>query len=87
MSVLEDRVITAYYQNQTDKWLILRVSNPQLWVEKVLCPGQTICFQVIRSSRIKIYTYPSVTMMLEEIILAKQLLQVAPYPNDAQYRH
>jgi hypothetical protein len=77
MSVLEDRVITAYYQNQTDKWLILRVPNPQLWLERALCPGQTVCFQVNRSSRIEIYTYSLVTMMIEEIILAEQLSQVA----------
>jgi hypothetical protein len=85
--MLEDRVVAASYQNQTNKLLILRVSNPQLWVEKVLCPGQTVCFQVNRSSRIEIYTYSLVTMMIEEIILAEELPQVVPYPNDSQYRY
>jgi hypothetical protein len=72
---------TYYYQNQSDRSQILRVSHPQFWVEKVICSGQTVCFEANRNSRIEIYSYLLVTMMIEEIILAEHLPQIPPSLN------
>lgn len=68
------RSLICRYLNTSDRWQIVRVSNPKWWVEKSVQPGEAIDFRAGRDDWVEIYS-PSLPLAtcLEEKIAAKRL--------------
>ena len=70
-----DNKLVCTYQNKTDSWQIVKITNiPELYLEKVVLPRQTIIFEASPKAQLKVFSTQGVTTVLQDIITCKKLL-------------
>ena len=64
----------CYYSNQSSRIQIIRISNiPNLYLERVVFPGQRLFFEAVESAKLEVHTSDRITAIITDVIPCEKL--------------